>query len=152
MNRRLALILLGAVLFAGCGQRKPEVTQDSGQAIYLARCAVCHGEKGEGKPGCYPPLTGSEWVIGPPERLAAIILDGVRGRIGDQVAVMPGWSAVLRDSEIAAVMTWLRKKEGKSLVTAVEAHHTRIRTAGRNTFWTAEDLRSLNLRHLQPPN
>jgi len=30
-----------------------------GEGIYQSRCAVCHGAKGEGHPGVYPPLAGS---------------------------------------------------------------------------------------------
>ncbi len=122
------------------------VMEDSGQAIYLARCAVCHGENGEGRAGTYPPLAGSEWVDGPPERLAALILDGFEGRVGNYQAVMPGWGGVLQDTEIAAVMTWLRQRAGKGPVTAVEVNHARVETNGRNTFWTAEDLRNLQVR------
>lgn len=95
--------------------------------------------------GMYPRLTGSEWVDGPPERLAAIILDGMQGRVGNFEAVMPGWGTVLRDTEIAAVMTWLRKGEGKGPVTAVEVNQARVQTAARNTFWTAEDLSHLRI-------
>jgi mono/diheme cytochrome c family protein len=120
--------------------------EDSGQQIYMARCAMCHGENREGREGMYPALAGSEWVDGAPERLAAIILDGIQGRVGNYEAVMPGWGPILQDAEIAAVMTWLRRGDGKGPVTAVEVNHARIETAGRNTFWTAGDLRSLRLR------
>lgn len=143
MTGRCAWVLLGAGLLGGCRQQKGEVMEDSGHAIYMARCAVCHGENGEGRPGMYPALAGSEWVDGPPERLAAITLDGMEGRVGSYEAVMPGWGSVLRDAEIAAVMTWLRKADGRGAVTAVEVNHTRVVTEGRNTFWTAEDLRNL---------
>jgi len=132
----MALGLLG-----GCGHQHVEVKTDSGHAIYMARCALCHGENGEGRPGFYPPLTGTEWVNGPPERLAAVILDGMQGPVGNYNAVMPGWRGVLHDTEIAAVMTWLRQAP----VTAVEVNHVRLETDGRNTFWTATDLKSLRI-------
>jgi mono/diheme cytochrome c family protein len=139
-------MLLGVGLLAGCRQEKMGVMQDSGQQIYLARCAVCHGENREGRAGMYPALAGSQWVDGPPERLAALILDGIQGRVGNYEAVMPGWGPILQDAEIAAVMTWLRQGDGKGPVTAVEVNHARVETAARNTFWTAGDLRSLQLR------
>lgn len=34
------------------------LAQSPGQAIYQARCAICHGERGQGVPGLYPPLSG----------------------------------------------------------------------------------------------
>ncbi len=145
MRPRLVWMLVAAGLLSGCREQKMEVMEDSGQQIYMARCAVCHGENGEGA-GMYPALAGSEWVNGAPERLAAIILDGMEGRVGNYQAVMPGWGSVLKDSEIAAVMTWVRGRAGKGTVTAVEVNHARVETAGRNTFWTAEDLRNLQVR------
>ncbi len=145
MRPRLVWMLVAAGLLSGCREQKMEVMEDSGQQIYMARCAVCHGENGEGA-GMYPALAGSEWVNGAPERLAAIILDGMEGRVGNYQAVMPGWGSVLKDSEIAAVMTWVRARAGKGTVTAAEVNHARVETAGRNTFWTAEDLRNLQVR------
>jgi mono/diheme cytochrome c family protein len=139
-------MVLAAALLGGCRQQKMEVMEDSGQATYLARCAVCHGENREGRAGMYPALAGSEWVDGQPERLAAIILDGIQGRVGNYEAVMPGWGPILGDAEIAAVMTWLRREDGKGPVTAVEVNHARVETAGRNTFWTADELRDLRLK------
>jgi mono/diheme cytochrome c family protein len=140
------LAVLATAIFGGCGRARPEVQAATGREIYVARCALCHGLNREGAPGLYPPLAGSEWVGGPPGRLAAVILDGMRGPVGNYNAVMPGWRGVLRNSEIAAVMTWLRQSEGKSPVTAVEVGHVALETAGRNTFWTAADLQNLRLR------
>jgi len=136
---------LAAVMLGGCRQQQAEVKADSGGEIYLARCAVCHGQNGEGRPGLYPPLAGSEWVSGAPERLAAIILDGMQGPVGHYNAVMPGWRGYLRDAEIAAVMTWLRGREGKPAVSAVDVAHVHMETEGRNTFWTVVDLQNLRI-------
>ena len=146
MTARLAWMALGAALLAGCRQESAGVAEDSGHDIYMTRCAVCHGENGEGRPPYYPAVAGSQWVDGPPDRLAAIILDGLTGRVGNYDAVMPGWGAVMQDTEIAAVMTWIRKGDGKRPVTAVDVNHVRVETAARNTFWTAEDLRNMPMK------
>ncbi len=138
---RLAWMPLAALLLAGCQPRQAEVAPDSGQMVYMARCAVCHGEQGEGRAGLYPPLAGSAWVNGPPERLAAIILDGLQGPLDNYNGVMPGWRGYLQDAEIAAVMTWLRKAP----VSPVEVNHVRLETNARNAFWTEGDLRSLRV-------
>jgi mono/diheme cytochrome c family protein len=137
-------LILCALLLSGCRQQMAGMATDSGQAIYMNRCAVCHGDHGEGRAGMYPALASSEWVDGPPQRLAAIILDGMQGRLGNYDAVMPGWGAILRDTEIAAVMTWLR--QGKSPVTSVDVNQVRIETAGRDAFWTVEDLKNMPVR------
>jgi len=132
-------------IMSGCGPQAAGVT-GSGQDIYNQRCAMCHGADRGGVSPWYPPLTRSEWVDGPPERLAAIILNGLQGRAGKFDAVMPGWGGVMNDAEIAAVMTWLRAGDGKSAVTAVEVNHVRIVTAARNTFWTVDDLRNTAIK------
>ena len=137
---------MAAALLAGCRQPRAEVKPDSGHMIYMVRCAVCHGEDREGRPGLYPPLAGAEWVNGAPERLAAIILDGMQGPVDHYNGVMPGWRGILQDAEIAAVMTWLRQADGKSPVTAVDVNHVHMETEGRNTFWTVTDLRTLPIR------
>ena len=143
--RSIALPLLAPALLAACG-RPPEVRPDSGQAIYMIRCAVCHGRDRQGRPGMYPPLAGSEWVSGPPDRLAALVLDGVQGPLGKYNSVMPGWRGYLKDAEIAAVITWLRQIAGKPPVTPVEVARVHLQTEARGTFWTATDLQNLHLR------
>jgi mono/diheme cytochrome c family protein len=132
-------------LLAGCRQQSAGVAV-SGHDIFDQRCAMCHGPDRKGIAPWYPPLAGSEYVDGPPERLAAIVLDGLQGQVGKYQAAMPGWGAVLNDSEIAAVMTWLREADGKSAVTAAEVNHVRLVTAARNTFWTVDDLRTTPLQ------
>src|SRR5690625_3115394 len=34
-----------------------------GASIYAANCAACHQATGQGLPGVFPPLAGSEWVL-----------------------------------------------------------------------------------------
>ena len=52
-----------------------------GGAIFAANCAACHQANGQGLPGVFPPLAGSEWVVGDPKVLANILLHGVSGKI-----------------------------------------------------------------------
>lgn len=146
MMARRGCMLLVVVLLGACQPQKAEVKPDSGHMIYIARCAVCHGENCQGLPRRYPPLVGSGWVNGPPARMAAIVLDGMQGPLGNYNAVMPGWRGVLRDAEISAVMTWLRHANGKAPVSPVEVAHVRVETEGRNTFWTANDLKNFRMR------
>jgi mono/diheme cytochrome c family protein len=109
---------------------------------------VCHGADRQGRPGLYPPLAGSEWVSGPPEKLAAIILDGLQGPLGkyNTGAVMPGWRGYLKDAEIAGIMTWLRSQAGKPAVAPVEVSRVHFQTEGRNTFWNLADLQNMRIR------
>lgn len=54
-----------------------------GTTLYRAKCAVCHGKNGEGYPGSYPPLAGSEWLTPSPDRPTPedIITNGISGPI-----------------------------------------------------------------------
>ena len=54
---------------------------DASRALYLAKCAACHGSRGEGQDDRYPPLQGSEWLIATPSRLQEILHQGLQGPI-----------------------------------------------------------------------
>src|ERR1051325_11521160 len=49
-------------------------TGPNGKVLYESSfgCVACHGPAGQGTPGVAPPLAGSEWVNGPPNRLIRI--------------------------------------------------------------------------------
>jgi mono/diheme cytochrome c family protein len=51
----------------------------NGAAIFSARCAACHQATGQGVPGVFPPLAGSEWAQGRDARVARIVRHGVEG-------------------------------------------------------------------------
>ncbi len=85
----------------------------AGEELYRSKCQSCHQPGGEGLPGSFPPLVGSEWVIGDPETLARIVLGGLTGPV--RVAgttyqgAMPGWAGEMSDREVAAVLTFIRQ-------------------------------------------
>jgi len=88
-----------------------------GAQKFQSICAACHLPTGEGKPTeNIPPLDGSEWVVGDqasPERLAHILLYGLRGPITVKGkpfsgATMPAQGSLLKDYEIAGVLTYVR--------------------------------------------
>lgn len=84
--------------------------QESGKNLYLAKCAACHGREGQGQPGLYPPLQGSEWLTTPPSRLPEILSKGLRGPImvkgepWDSIMLPPG----LTDEEQQPLIRYLR--------------------------------------------
>ena len=90
-----------------------------GKKVYNGNCANCHQPTGEGQPGTYPPMVGSEWVLGSKERLAAILLHGISGTLSVKGAsysnnVMPAQAAILTDTQIANLMTYIRKSWGNT--------------------------------------
>ena len=52
-----------------------------GLKLYRKMCGACHGQDGAGIENLAPPLDNSEYVKGPVERLALVILHGLKGPI-----------------------------------------------------------------------
>jgi len=90
----------------------------AGRIIYnKPTCVICHQADGNGTPGQFPPLTGSEWLKEPePGRIIRIVLNGLNGplQIGGKSfnGSMVPWKENLSDEEIAAVLTYVRKDKG----------------------------------------
>lgn len=82
-----------------------------GKALFAAQCVACHQASGQGVPGVFPPLDGSEWVNGPPRVLANILLHGVSGKLvvagKSYDGAMPSF-AHLGDAELAALASYIR--------------------------------------------
>ena len=60
---------------------------DAGKEVYMkaaaggGMCFTCHQPNGEGMAGQFPPLAGSDWVLGDKERLIKISMYGLMGEI-----------------------------------------------------------------------
>ena len=82
-----------------------------GKAVFAAQCVACHQASGKGLAGVFPPLDGSEWVVGDTRTLANILLHGVNGDItvaGTRYnGAMPAFKQ-LGDAELAAVASYIR--------------------------------------------
>jgi mono/diheme cytochrome c family protein len=88
-----------------------------GAQVYAAKCVACHQATGLGLPGVFPPLAGSEWVLGSDKVLVQIPLHGITGSVEVKGATYKGAMPVfstLSDAEIAAVLSYARKTWGNS--------------------------------------
>jgi mono/diheme cytochrome c family protein len=112
-----------------------------GQKEFQTVCITCHQATGQGMPGVYPPLDGSEWVNGDPERVIRIVLYGLKGDIHVEghdfnAAAMPVFGQVAQsaynwnDQKVAAVLTYVRQawgnKSGPITVDQVAAVHKAV--------------------------
>jgi cytochrome c oxidase subunit 2 len=87
-----------------------------GKGVYEKNCAVCHQVSGAGLPPAFPALTGSKIANGPIFGADGKYLkDGHLDRVLNGIRVMPGWKALLNDTEIAAVITYERNALGNSV-------------------------------------
>lgn len=117
-----------------------------GKKVYVANCATCHQANGLGIPAMFPPLAGSEWVTGSEERIIRIVLHGLNGPITvaghDYNNVMPGLGGVLKDEQIANVLSYIRAEWGNTAPEVQPETVAKVRadTAGRTTPWTAAEL------------
>lgn len=127
----------------------PTTGGPDGAAEYLV-CSACHQANGQGLPGAFPPLAGSEVVTGEPSIPIAIILKGLQGELtvkGQKYnGVMASW-AQLSDAQIAAILTYERSSWGNagSAVTAEQVAKVRAATASRTTPWTWAEVSKVKL-------
>ena len=130
---------------------------EAGKEVYMkaatggGMCFTCHQPNGEGLAGQFPPLAGSDWVLGDKERLIKISMYGLMGEIDvngvkyNNVMAPPGIPpGSLSDVQIANVLTYIRNDWGNSAsaVSAEEVATVRASLKGRAPMqmFTAAEL------------
>ena len=138
-------------ILPGMLESGPPVVQDPkvvGKRVF-ANCIACHQTTGLGLPGAYPPLAGSEWVQGPEDRIIRIVLNGISGPITVKSAQfsnsMPAFGPLLRDEQIADVLTYIRSEWGNNApaVSPDKVKEIRSAVAARNGPWSPDELLKL---------
>ena len=132
---------------------------DQGKEVYMkaatggGMCFTCHQANGEGLVGQFPPLAGSDWVLGSKDRLIKISMYGLMGEIEvngvkyNNVMAPPGIPpGSLTDEQIANVLTYIRNDWGNSAsaVSPEEVATVRASLKGRAPMqmFTAAELSS----------
>ncbi len=139
-----AVLGLLAVLPGGLSAQKAR----TGAEVY-ATCQACHMPTGLGVPGVFPPLAGSEWVLGRAEVPIALVLHGMQGAVTVKGAtynqVMTPWGPLFSDEEVANVVTYIRTQWGNkaSAVTAADVARVRAATKDRKQPFTAAEVKKL---------
>ena len=101
----------------------------AGAAIYGDTCAACHNQAGTGVAQLFPALAGSAVVQqDDPATLARIVVTGTRAVATDAAPTAPampslGWR--LSDTQVAAVLTYIRNSWGNT-APAVAASDVRV--------------------------
>jgi mono/diheme cytochrome c family protein len=90
----------------------------AGERIYRDRCSDCHGEEGRGNGRAYPPLADNESILmDNPVNAIRMTLNGgfPPSTAGNPRPYgMPPFSHLLRDDEVAAVVTYIRGAWGNA--------------------------------------
>jgi mono/diheme cytochrome c family protein len=110
----------------------------AGQAIYRDQCAACHMIDGKGVPHLFPSLADASVLRSRDPRTAIrLVLRGARtvATKGEPTAPgMPSYAHMLKDDEIAAVLTYARNAWGRAAppVTASDVAKARRDLQARN--------------------
>ena len=127
-----------------------------GKKIFNTYCSVCHQPTGQGLPGQFPPLAGSDWVnVDSPNRVIRIVLYGFKGTVTVKGAQfngsMPPWKPTLKPEEIAAVLSFVRQnKEWGNTAPAVKVDQVNaiakdLTSRDDNSQFTEEELNQVPL-------
>jgi mono/diheme cytochrome c family protein len=122
-----------------------------GKEIYAREgfCSTCHQPDGGGLTASqFPPLRGTPWVTGSPERLIKIVLKGIMGPIEVAGREYPGqvpmtpYEGMLNDTEIAAVLTYVRNSFGNkaSPISPDLVKVVREEVKNKEGFWSPTEL------------
>ena len=107
----------------------------SAAKLYEQHCAQCHGAKGEGVVGAYPPLAGNRAVTMPStENLVQMVLNGgfAPATAGNPRPFgMPPFVLVLDDQQVAALISHIRTSWGNdaAAITPLAVNRIRARQA-----------------------
>lgn len=110
----------------GSGSSDDVASGLDGSKLYAQTCAVCHQTNGEGIPGAFPSLAGSDVVNDEDhEKLITIIIEGYSEL--PEYAPMPPFGDQLTDEEIAAIATHERSSWGNDAPAVSEEDVKKIR-------------------------
>lgn len=122
-----------------------------GAEVYAreAHCGTCHQSNGQGLPAAgFPPLVGTQWVQGSPDRLIKASLKGLMGPIEVKGVQYPGnvpmtpFEYILKDEELAAVLTFVRNSWGNKAgaITPDQVKKVRAEVKDKTGFYNPAEL------------
>jgi mono/diheme cytochrome c family protein len=142
MKKRVVVVfmmLCGGAIYLNTGTTLAEITLGGpgpgsmlrGQKIYENTCLTCHQADAGGVPDMTPPLQNSPYVQGPATKVISIVLNGLNDGVeidGESYSnPMPPFGTVLKDQEIADVLTYLRSHFGNKATPISVTQVTKIR-------------------------
>ncbi len=96
-----------------------EIQMERGKKVFLSACFACHMQEGQGLPGVFPPLAGSDFLKADKARAIRIPLKGLQGPIvvngKPYNNIMPPQQ--FTDDQIADVLTYVMNSWGNDFGT-----------------------------------
>jgi mono/diheme cytochrome c family protein len=130
-----------------------------GKALFSSNCITCHQASGMGLPGQYPPLAGSEVVLGDAtNRFIAIALKGLQGPVTIKGQAfnnaMQPWEAQYSDQQLASILTYVRSDWGNNgaPITADMVKQVRDEVKDRKDQWSWAEIQKLPAKNLTGGN
>jgi mono/diheme cytochrome c family protein len=140
---------------AGGGAKVAADPKVVGKALFSANCITCHQATGQGVPGQYPPLAGSEVETGDAtNQLIAIVLKGLQGPVVIEGKpfnnAMQAWEGQYTDSQLAAILTYVRSDWGNNAppITADMVKQIRGEFKDRKEQWTWPEVQKIPPKNL----
>jgi mono/diheme cytochrome c family protein len=135
---------------AAGGAQAPPDPKVVGKALFSANCITCHQADGQGVPGQYPPLAGSDVVLGDAaNHMVAIVLKGLQGPVtvlGKPFNnSMQAWEGQYTDQQVAAILTYERSDWGNNAppITADLVKEVRAEFKDRKEQWTWPEIQKI---------
>ncbi|MGB0292081.1 MAG: c-type cytochrome [Luteolibacter sp.] len=124
-----------------------------GAKVYSVKCNGCHQGDAKGNNN-FPSLVGSDWVMGDTDRLAMIILNGLKGPISTGKSYPGGMPAQLglAPEDLASVMTYIRNNFGNNAgdVVSVEMAKAALEISGSRAMQGQVTGEELLANHAKP--
>jgi len=104
-----------------------------GERVFNRTCMACHQSSGQGLPGIFPPLAGSDYMLADHERAIHIVLEGKQGEIEvngkkyNQVMTPQN----LTDDEASNVLTFVMNSWGNKAKMVTPEDVAKVRAAGK---------------------
>ena len=135
----------------GAGSFDLAASITAGKTVYMQSCMACHQITGQGVPGAFPTLAGTEFVNGDHRRLVAIVLKGIQGPLKVNGAVfatgMPNpeltFPILKDDKNVADVLNYVRNSftnKNDAPITPEFVGKVRKEFSDRPAQWTEQEL------------
>ena len=146
-------VLTKGLSLSGKENKEFKAVYELGESLFHkdGACVTCHQATGQGVINIYPPIVDTEWVNGDKTRLIKLVMHGLWGPITIKdtlydpqkgVPPMTALGAMYSDSELAAVLTYVRHSWGNNSgsVTPGEVKAVRQATRDQTTFYSPDEL------------